>query len=131
MSAPSLTQHTIAANKSAMYLKQSKSREEKRDQILALTISKGKNEFEYDCLIKMGEANEMVQALGETLTYRAYRGAVTSQLHSLISRTTILDVTCMSKTSLLESLPSRSLLENITVSNNVIIKSKILRYGMF
>ncbi len=82
MSAPSLTQHTLAANKSALYLKQSKARDEKRDQILALTISKGKNEYEYDCLIKMGEANEMIQALGETITYRAYRGAVIS----LISR---------------------------------------------
>lgn len=82
MSAPSLTQHTLAANKSALYLKQSKAREEKRDQILALTISKGKNEYEYDCLIKMGEANEMIQALGETITYRAYRGAVRSK-HNL------------------------------------------------
>jgi hypothetical protein len=80
MSAPSLTQHTVAVNKSAMYLKQSKAREEKKDQILALTISKGKNEFEYDCLIKMGEANEMAQALGETITYRTYRGAVTIKL---------------------------------------------------
>jgi hypothetical protein len=71
-----LTQHTLTANKSAQYLKQAKDREAKKDQLLALTINKGKNEAEYDCLFKMGDANEKLQTLGETMTYRAYRGAV-------------------------------------------------------
>lgn len=29
------------------------------DRLLQLTISKGKNEYEYEMLIKMGEANEL------------------------------------------------------------------------
>ena len=63
-------------NKSAQYLKDAKKKEAKKDQVLALTLSKAKNEFEYDCLVKMGEANELSQSLGETLTYRAYKSAV-------------------------------------------------------
>lgn len=67
-------------NKSSKYIKEAKKKEAKRDQILALTLSKAKNEFEYDCLAKMGEANELSQILGESLTYRAYNSAVREKL---------------------------------------------------
>jgi len=70
-----MTHQTLTANRSAAYLKQNKERENKKEQMLALTINKGKNEAEYDCLIKMGDANEKIQILQEPITYRAYRGA--------------------------------------------------------
>jgi len=45
------------------------------DQVLELTRTKGKNEFEYECLQKMGEANEMAKTLNTNITYRAYKSA--------------------------------------------------------
>mmetsp|Transcript_12234 Transcript_12234/g.10537 ORF Transcript_12234/g.10537 Transcript_12234/m.10537 type:complete len:103 (-) Transcript_12234:236-544(-) len=39
------------------------------------TIDKAKQETDYEFLMKMGEANEIVQALGRATTYRAYKGA--------------------------------------------------------
>lgn len=45
------------------------------DRLLQLTISKGKNEYEYEMLIKMGEANELSQLLESKITYRAYKSA--------------------------------------------------------
>jgi len=69
------TNRQAPVNKSSLYLKKAKQKESKIDEILQLTINKGKNEFEYECLTKMGEANEVAQALGENFTYRAYKSA--------------------------------------------------------
>jgi hypothetical protein len=45
-------------NKSSHYLKVFKKKEKEKEKLLQLTINRGKNEQEYECLIKMGEANE-------------------------------------------------------------------------
>jgi len=37
---------------------------------------KGKNEYEYECLIKMGDINEISQRVQPKITYRAFKGAV-------------------------------------------------------
>lgn len=55
------------------YLQQSKNRQTEIDKELALTVEKCKREFEYDCLHKMGEANEIAQNTGLTITYRAIK----------------------------------------------------------
>lgn len=41
------------------YLNKHKEREREIDRLLELTINKGKNEHEYEMLIKMGDANEL------------------------------------------------------------------------
>jgi len=46
------------------------------DRLLELTINKGKNEFEYEMLIKMGKANRLNHKLSNPRTYRAYKSAV-------------------------------------------------------
>ena len=63
-------------NKSTYYLSKHKEREREIDRLLELTINKGKNEYEYEMLIKMGDANELSQHLSSKVTYRAYKGAV-------------------------------------------------------
>jgi hypothetical protein len=65
----------MPVNKSNYYLKKAKEKETKVDEILAITVNRGKNEYEYECLIKMGESNEMSQIIGENFTYRAYKKA--------------------------------------------------------
>ncbi|EWS76759.1 hypothetical protein TTHERM_001293241 (macronuclear) [Tetrahymena thermophila SB210] len=65
----------LAPNKSKYYLQKHKEREKEIDRLLKLTISKGRNEYEYEMLIKMGEANELSQQLNSKVTYRAYRSA--------------------------------------------------------
>ncbi|CAD8193238.1 unnamed protein product [Paramecium pentaurelia] len=62
-------------NLSKYYLQKAKEREKEMDRLLQLTISKGKNEYEYEMLIKMGEANELSQLLESKITYRAYKSA--------------------------------------------------------
>ena len=52
-----------------------KEREREIERLLELTINKGKNEYEYEMLIKMGDANELSQNLNSKITYRAYKGA--------------------------------------------------------
>ncbi|KAL4477644.1 hypothetical protein ABPG74_002794 [Tetrahymena malaccensis] len=66
---------SLAPNKSKYYLQKHKEREKEIDRLLKLTISKGRNEYEYEMLIKMGEANELSQQLNSKVTYRAYRSA--------------------------------------------------------
>ncbi len=73
---------TNIENKSKQHISDQKRKEAKRDQVLALTLSKAKGEFELDCLAKMGEANEIAQSLGETTTYRAYHAAVNEKILS-------------------------------------------------
>jgi len=75
---------TNLENKSKQFISEQKKKEAKRDQVLALTLSKAKGEFELDCLAKMGEANELAQSLGETTTYRAYHAAVNWKTLSFI-----------------------------------------------
>lgn len=63
-------------NNSAFYLKKTKEKEQEAERLLQLTISRGKNEYEYECLIKMGKANDLSQAMQSKITYRAYKSAV-------------------------------------------------------
>ena len=64
-----------AHNKSSHYLKVFKKKEKEKEKLLQLTINRGKNEQEYECLIKMGEANEYLQKMDSCVTYRAYKAA--------------------------------------------------------
>ncbi len=48
------SEKTFTPNKSKYYLAKHKEREREIDRLLQLTINKGKNEYEYDMLIKMG-----------------------------------------------------------------------------
>lgn len=48
------------------------------DKPLKLSFPQGKNEYEYECLIKMGEINEISQRNQQRITYRAFKGAVKS-----------------------------------------------------
>ena len=52
-----------------------KKKTEEKEKLLQLTINRGKNEHEYEGLIKMGEANEYLQKMGSSITYRAYKAA--------------------------------------------------------
>lgn len=55
------------------YLKESKAKIENADKEIALTVDRCKKEFEYECLHKMGEANEITQTLEMPTTYRAVK----------------------------------------------------------
>ena len=55
------------------YLKESKAKIENADREIALTVDRCKKEFEYECLHKMGEANEIAQNLEMPTTYRAVK----------------------------------------------------------
>ncbi|OMJ78463.1 hypothetical protein SteCoe_21701 [Stentor coeruleus] len=55
------------------YLTESKAKIENADKEIALTVDRCKKEFEYECLHKMGEANEIAQALEMPTTYRAVK----------------------------------------------------------
>ncbi|CAD8127381.1 unnamed protein product [Paramecium sonneborni] len=62
-------------NRSKHYLQLAKQKQQEEDRLLQLTINQGKNEYEYEILIKMGEANELSQELESNITYRAYKTA--------------------------------------------------------
>ncbi|CAK91019.1 unnamed protein product (macronuclear) [Paramecium tetraurelia] len=62
-------------NRSKHYLQLAKQKQQEEDRLLQLTINQGKNEYEYEMLIKMGEANELSQELESKITYRAYKTA--------------------------------------------------------
>lgn len=55
------------------YLKESRAKIENADKEIALTVDRCKKEFEYECLHKMGEANEIAQILEMPTTYRAIK----------------------------------------------------------
>ena len=55
------------------YLMESKAKIETADKEIALTVDRCKKEFEYECLHKMGEANEIAQALELPTTFRAVK----------------------------------------------------------
>ncbi len=46
-------------NKSSHYIRRAKEKEKEKEKLLQIAIDKGKQEFQYKCLIKMGEANEL------------------------------------------------------------------------
>ena len=46
-------------NKSKYYIKKHKAKQKEKDKLLQIAIDKGNQEFQYECLIKMGEANEL------------------------------------------------------------------------
>ena len=62
-----------AARASKNYLLESQAKFENANKDLALTVDNCKKEFEYECLHKMGEANEIAQALELPTTYRAVK----------------------------------------------------------
>ena len=55
------------------YLLDSRAKIENADKEIALTVDRCKKEFEYECLHKMGEANEIAQALELPTTFRAVK----------------------------------------------------------
>ena len=55
------------------FLKQSKQKQKEEEKELALVVERCKKEFEYDCLHKMGEANEIAQSMNLPTTYRAIK----------------------------------------------------------
>eukprot|EP00743_Colponemidia_sp_Colp-15_P002142 GILK01002324.1.p1 GENE.GILK01002324.1~~GILK01002324.1.p1 ORF type:complete len:395 (+),score=79.29 GILK01002324.1:1535-2719(+) len=63
----------VAKNRSREYLRRARERKEAEDKALALAVDKGRREFEFDCLVKMGEANEICQVLNLRISYRAYK----------------------------------------------------------
>eukprot|EP00744_Colponema_vietnamica_P002930 GILI01004548.1.p1 GENE.GILI01004548.1~~GILI01004548.1.p1 ORF type:complete len:391 (+),score=99.60 GILI01004548.1:76-1248(+) len=63
--------HEPAINKSLEYLKKARLKKKAEEQALLIAVDKGRREFEYDCLHKMGEANEMSAILGLGISYRA------------------------------------------------------------
>jgi hypothetical protein len=55
------------------YLVESKAKIANADKEIALTVDRCKKEFEYECLHKMGEANEIAQSLDLPTTFRAIK----------------------------------------------------------
>lgn len=55
------------------YLMESRAKIANADKEIALTVDRCKKEFEYECLHKMGEANEIAQAYEMPSTYRAVK----------------------------------------------------------
>ncbi len=49
----------VRKNRSRNYLKKFKAKQLEKDKLLQIAIDKGNQEFQYECLIKMGEANEL------------------------------------------------------------------------
>lgn len=88
-----------------MYLQRAREREKEMDRLLQMTINKAKNEYEYEILIKMGEANEFCDGLRKDAeenpgskftddpicarTYRAYKSAVICNLLVVYSKATL------------------------------------------
>lgn len=58
-------------NVSRHYLKIARQKQEELDKALALTIDKGKRESEFDCLHKMGEANDIAKSMGLRMEFSA------------------------------------------------------------
>ena len=68
-SAPSLQKSSYMKN----YLRESRMKEYKEKEDLNSTVDKCKREFEYDCIKKMGEANEILSSLASNTSYRCIR----------------------------------------------------------
>ena len=64
MQPPQLPERVPVSNKSQEYLRMHRKKQEEKERQLRLTITRGKNEQEYECLLRIGEANEMLSALG-------------------------------------------------------------------
>lgn len=59
--------------KTKKFLRQTLARQKETERELALTVDKCKKEFEYECLHKMGEANEIAQNEGLQTAFRAIK----------------------------------------------------------
>lgn len=64
---------SLLDSRGKQFLMTTKKRQENHEKELALTVDRCRREFEYDCLHKMGEANEIAQVLGLPTTYRAIK----------------------------------------------------------
>jgi len=64
---------SFVPNRSKYYLRKAKEREEAEELELTLAVDKGKREFEFDCLHKMGEANGISASIGSAYTFRAFK----------------------------------------------------------
>lgn len=69
------------SNKSNEYLRMHRRKQEEKDRRLKMTITRGKNEQEYECLIRMGEANEIMTKMGKDSSYRAYKSDDALKIH--------------------------------------------------
>ena len=72
-SAKTLRPNTASNFHKKNYLKESKAKIENADREIELTVDRCKKEFEYECLHKMGEANEIAQNLEMPTTFRAVK----------------------------------------------------------
>ena len=68
-----LTEDTDVEVKTKKFLRQTLARQKETERELALTVDKCKKEFEYECLHKMGEANEIAQNEGLQTAFRAIK----------------------------------------------------------
>ena len=68
-----LTDDTEVEAKTKKFLRQTLQRQKEAERDLALTVDKCKKEFEYECLHKMGEANEIAQNEGLQTAFRAIK----------------------------------------------------------
>lgn len=55
------------------YLKESRKKQAKEKVELEMTVDRCRREFEFDCIQKMGEANDIMQELASEITYRGIR----------------------------------------------------------
>lgn len=62
-------------NKSKEYLRLQKRKEQKMEKLLEGAINKAKDEYEYELLLKMSEANDLNKEMQSVTTYRAYKNA--------------------------------------------------------
>lgn len=62
-------------NKSKEYLQKQKIKEMEVEKKLSIAINKAKDEYEYELLIKMSEANDLNKEMQSVETYRAYKNA--------------------------------------------------------
>ena len=54
-------------------MQQTRKKEDENERAISLAVDKYRREYEYDCLHKMGEANEIAQQLGSPFTFRALK----------------------------------------------------------
>eukprot|EP01016_Furgasonia_blochmanni_P054777 TRINITY_DN9069_c0_g1_i3.p1 TRINITY_DN9069_c0_g1~~TRINITY_DN9069_c0_g1_i3.p1 ORF type:complete len:521 (-),score=96.11 TRINITY_DN9069_c0_g1_i3:71-1633(-) len=60
-------------NKSKVYIKKNRAKRNEVEKEIALTLAQTKNEREYDCIIKIGEANEMLVKMHSTLMFKLHK----------------------------------------------------------
>jgi hypothetical protein len=73
MAALEAREASLLDTRGKQFLMMTKKRQENHEKELATTVDRCRREFEYDCLHKMGEANEIAQTMGLPTTYRAIK----------------------------------------------------------